>query len=54
MQTQQVIFRGHIYIGTYMYINITVVNEKDAIHLKNSKERFMGGFGERKEKEEML
>jgi hypothetical protein len=37
-----------VYIHTYMYI--TAINIKETMNLKESRERYMGGFGRRNEK----
>lgn len=38
----------------WIYISIYTIKEKQALGLKESKEEYMRGFGERKEKGEMI
>lgn len=47
--------KSRLYLGIYMYINIHIcvwqqLMQKEVLNLKESTERYMGRFGERKEK----
>lgn len=47
-----------MYLATYTHIiactHVTIINEKEALILKEGKKGYMGKFGGRKEKEEMI
>lgn len=38
----------------YVCMHVAIINEKTGINLKTSKERYVGRFGGRKEKGEMM
>lgn len=53
IQTEQVVF---VYLEIYMYthMNVTIINEKEAINLKEHKDEYFGGFCWGKVETEMM
>lgn len=47
MQNETVVLIN-TYVYIYTYIHVTTKNEKEAMHLKESKEKYVGVNGERK------
>lgn len=45
--------RLYLRISMYIHIDITTINEKKAMDLKESKEMSIGGFGEKREMEKL-